>query len=122
MSVNKTILIGNTGKDPEVKVIGESKVCNVSIATSEKYKGETKTTWHNLQFWGKLAEIVEKYVKKGDQIYVEGQLDYRDYETKDGQKKSITVINCRELKMLGSKSKEKQAEKQAEKEDYDPFN
>lgn len=107
MSVNKVILVGNIGKDPEIRTAGEIKVANVSLATTEKYKdkkGETvnKTEWHNLVFFGKLAEIVEKWVKKGSMIYVCGKLEHNSYE-KDGVKKYFTQVNCNEMKMLGGK-------------------
>ena len=74
--LNKVILIGNVGKEPEVRAFPDTKVANLTLATTEKYKDkqgnlQDATEWHNLQVWDKLAEIVEKYVKKGAQIYVE---------------------------------------------------
>jgi single-strand DNA-binding protein len=108
-SVNKVILIGRVGKDPEVRTLENStKVATLSLATSEKYKdkqsGEQKenTEWHNLVFWKALADIVEKYVKKGHQIYIEGKLRTRSWE-KDGVKKYTTEIVVENLTMLGSK-------------------
>ena len=90
--LNKVILIGNVGKEPEVRAFPDTKVANLTLATTEKFKDkqgnlQDATEWHNLQVWGKLAEIVEKYVKKGAQIYVEGKIkqesykSYRDWET-----------------------------------------
>ena len=106
--LNKVILIGNVGKDPETRKFADTMVCNLTLATTEKFKdkdGNLKdaTEWHNLQIWGKLGEIAEKYVKKGSQIYVEGKIKQRAYETEKGQKKYITEIIVNELKLLGKK-------------------
>ena len=107
--INKVILLGNVGKDPEIKYFdNESSVANFSLATSEAYtnkNGEkvTNTEWHNVQAWRGLAKIVEKYVKKGDLIYIEGRIKTRSYDDKDGNKKYITEILADEIKMLGSR-------------------
>ena len=106
--LNKVILIGNVGKDPETRKFADTMVCNLTLATTEKFKdkdGNLKdaTEWHNLQIWGKLGEIAEKYVKKGSQIYVEGKIKQRAYETESKQKKYITEIIVNELKLLGKK-------------------
>ena len=106
--LNKVILIGNVGKDPETRKFADTMVCNLTLATTEKFKdkdGNLKdaTEWHNLQIWGKLGEIAEKYVKKGSQIYVEGKIKQRVYETESKQKKYITEIIVNELKLLGKK-------------------
>jgi len=107
--INKVILLGNVGKDPEIKYFdNESSVANFSLATSETYtnkNGEkvTNTEWHNVQAWRGLAKIVEKYVKKGDLIYIEGRIKTRSYDDKDGNKKYITEILADEMKMLGSR-------------------
>jgi len=110
MSVNKVILIGHLGKDPEVRYLpnGEA-VANVSIATSETWKDKSgekqeKTEWHNLVFYKRLAEIVGEYLKKGSQIYVEGRLQTRKWQTKEGQDRYTTEIVVNEMKMLGGKS------------------
>ncbi|MFZ2300629.1 MAG: single-stranded DNA-binding protein [Gallionella sp.] len=110
MSVNKVILIGHLGKDPEVRYMpnGEA-VANVSIATSENWKDKSgekqeKTEWHNLVFYKRLAEIVGEYLKKGSQIYVEGRLQTRKWQTKEGQDRYTTEIVVNEMKMLGGKS------------------
>lgn len=107
--VNKVILVGNCGKDPETRYLASgSAVTNLSIATSESWKdkqsGEQKekTEWHNLVFFGKLAEIVGEYVKKGSQIYVEGSLQTRKWQDKEGNDRYSTDIKCHELQMLGS--------------------
>lgn len=111
--LNKVILIGNVGADPEVKAVGESKVANLTLATSETYKdkqGEKKTAteWHRLVIWRGLAEIVEKYVKKGTSLYVEGKLQTRSWEDKDGNKKFTTEIVVDTLKMLGGGQKKEE--------------
>ena len=108
MSVNKVILIGNVGNDPEVKYIKEDvPVAKFSLATSESYKkdGEkvTNTEWHNIVVWRGLAKVVENYVKKGSKLYIEGKLTHRKFE-QDGQTKYFTEIVCRELQMLDSKN------------------
>ena len=106
--LNKVILIGNVGKDPETRKFADTMVCNLTLATTEKFKdkdGNYKdaTEWHNLQIWGKLGEIAEKYVKKGSQIYVEGKIKQRMYEPENGQKRYITEIIVSELRLLGKK-------------------
>jgi single-strand DNA-binding protein len=106
--INKVILIGNVGKDPEVKVISDSlKIAKFSVATSESYtdkKGEkiTTTQWHNCVVWNKQADIVEKYVTKGMQLYIEGKLNYSKSE-KDGETKYFTEIIVNEFRFVGKK-------------------
>lgn len=102
MSVNKVILVGRCGKDPEVRMVGENKVANFTIATTEKYKDREETEWHNVSIWGKLAEVVEKYVGKGSQIYVEGRIKTEKY-TKDGQDKFLTRILASSIQLLGKR-------------------
>lgn len=106
---NKVQLIGNLGMDPEVKSLdGGKKLAKMSIATNENYKnakGEkvTETQWHNLIAWGKTAEIVEKFLKKGSEVAVEGKLINRNYTDKEGIKRYVTEIEVSELLMLDSK-------------------
>ncbi len=108
MAVNKVILIGNVGKDPEVRHLESGvSVARFTLATNEKYTNKSgekveTTEWHNIVVWRKLADIVEKYVKKGNQIYLEGKITYRTYE-KDGQTKYFTEIVANNMQMLGSK-------------------
>jgi single-strand DNA-binding protein len=96
--VNKVILLGNIGKDPEIRAIESGRrVATFPLATSETYKDKNGdrqevTEWHNVVFWGPVVDIVEKYVKKGSQIYVEGKLRTRSYESKEGVKKYTTEI------------------------------
>ncbi|RHJ76889.1 single-stranded DNA-binding protein [Parabacteroides sp. AM08-6] len=121
MSVNKVILLGHTGKDPEVKDVAGTKVANISLATTEK--GYTlqngtqvpeRTEWHNLIFWKGLAEVVEKYVKKGSQIYIEGKIKTRQYEDKTGSKRYVTEIFVDKLELLGSRPTQQEASPQPE--------
>ena len=107
MSVNKVILIGNVGKDPEIKYLENgTPFCTITLATTESYKNKSgekveNTDWHNVALWRGLAEIAQKYVKKGSQIYVEGRIRYRSYDDKDGVKKYITEIIADNLRLLG---------------------
>jgi len=109
MSVNKVILIGNVGKDPDVRYMENNvAVAKFPLATSETYKksnGETvkNTDWHNIVLWRGLAQVAEKYVKKGSQIYIEGRIKSRSYEDKDGVKKYITEIVGDNMTLLGKR-------------------
>ncbi len=109
-SVNKVILVGNLGRDPEVRTFPSGdRVANCTMATTESWKdkqtGERRelTEWHRLTFRGGLAGIVEQYLRKGSQIYVEGSIRSRKYTDKDGIEKSITEINVSDMTMLGSR-------------------
>lgn len=112
MSVNKVILVGNVGKDPETKYLeGGTAVTRFTLATSEVYKNKegekiTNTDWHNITLWRGLAEIAEKYVKKGSQLYIEGRIRYRTYTDQDGNTKYYTEIVADVMQMLGRKSDE----------------
>lgn len=105
--VNKVIIVGNLGKDPEVKAVGQNTVANFSLATSESYtkdgQKQEKTEWHKIVAWGKLAELAGQYLKKGRQVYVEGKLQTREYE-KDGQKRYSTEIVANNITFLGGGS------------------
>jgi single-strand DNA-binding protein len=106
---NSVQLIGRLGKDPEVKAYGDNKKkASFSIATTDSYKnakGEKveDTQWHNIVIWGSLVGVAEKYLRKGQEICVEGKLVHRVYETSTGEKRYITEINANDLLMLGSK-------------------
>jgi single-strand DNA-binding protein len=110
-SLNKVTLIGNLGNDPEVRsTTGGNRVATFSLATSRSWNDasgnkQEKTEWHRCVVWNtkssQLADIVEKYVKKGDKLYVEGRIEYRQWQDKDGQTRYSTEINVRELIMLG---------------------
>ena len=110
-SVNKVIVVGNLGRDPETRYMPDgAAITNVSVATSfqwtDKASGEKKeeTEWHRVVFRGKLAEIAGEYLKKGSQVYVEGRLRTRKWQDKDGQDRYTTEIMATEMKMLGSRS------------------
>jgi len=110
-SLNKVTLIGNLGNDPEIRsTTGGNRVASFSLATSRSWNNQQgdkqeKTEWHKCVVWNskgsQLADIVEKYVKKGDKLYVEGRIEYRQWQDKDGQTRYTTEINVRELIMLG---------------------
>lgn len=105
-TVNKVILLGHAGKDPEIRsTTGGTLVANVTLATSERFKEEERTEWHNLVAYKRAAEILRDYVKKGSQLYVEGKLTTRSWEDKNSGKKAyrsevivfdITLLNSRE--------------------------
>ncbi len=109
MSVNKAILIGNVGKDPEVRHLeGGTSVARFTLATSDSYKNKSgeivkNTEWHNIVAWRQLAEIAEKYIRKGSQIYVEGKITNRQYDDKDGNKRFINEIVADNIRLLGKK-------------------
>ena len=106
---NKVQLIGNVGNEPEITNLESGKkVAKFSIATNESYKdsnGEkvTNTQWHNIVAWGKIAEIIEKYVGKGKEVALEGKLTSRSYETKEGEKRYVTEVVVDEILLLGIK-------------------
>ena len=112
-SLNKVTLIGNLGSDPEVRATpGGNRVAQFSLATSRTWNDQSgtkqeKTEWHRCVVWNtkgsQLADIVERYVKKGDKIYVEGRIEYRQWQDKDGQTRYSTEINVRELILLGGR-------------------
>ena len=114
-SLNKVILIGNLGADPEVRSTNNgSRVATLSVATSRQWTGnggekQEKTEWHRVICWnnkgsgGGLADVAEKYLKKGDKVYVEGRLEYRTWEDREKQTRYVTEIIARELIMLGSR-------------------
>ena len=108
MSLNKVMLIGNVGKDPEIRSANGTPVASFPLATTEVFSSKTgqrqeHTEWHNVVVWRGLAEIVEKYVKKGTSLYIEGRIRSRSYDGKDGVKRYITEIVCDSLRLLGRK-------------------
>ena len=118
-SVNKVIIVGNLGKDPETRYAPSGDaVTNIVVATTETWKdkasGEKReaTEWHRVVMFGKLAEIAGQYLKKGSQVYLEGKLKTRKWQDKDGQDRYTTEINADEMKMLGSKGDGQQQEGQ----------
>lgn len=109
MSVNKVILVGHVGHDPEVRYIeSNTPVCNLRIATSEVYKNKngdrvSNTEWHTVVLWRGLAEVAEKYVRKGSQIYIEGKIRTRAWDDKEGNKRYSTEIVADVLQLLGKR-------------------
>ena len=105
-SLNKAMLIGNVGSDPEVRSTASgTRLAKMSLATNRQWTNkdgseQEKTEWHRLTVWGKLVDVVERYVKKGDRLYVEGRIEYSESES-DGQKKYWTNVNVFEMVMLG---------------------
>ena len=124
MSLNKVMLIGRVGGNPQIRTVGDQKVASFSLATSEKYKGKDgnlveSTEWHNISFWGKPAEVVERYVTSGSQLFIEGKIKTEKYTDKEGTEKFITRILGSSLQLLGSKS-ESPAQPQQEQKRFDP--
>src|SRR5229473_4588921 len=110
MSVNKVILVGRLGRDPETRYTGAGQaVCNFSLATSETYKDKNgerqkRTEWHKIVVWGKQAEIAQQYLKKGSLIFLEGRIQSREWQDKEGQKRTSFEIVANNFRMLGSRS------------------
>ncbi len=106
-SLNKVTLIGNLGKDPELRYTqSQQPFAKFSLATKDVFTTQSgekreKTEWHNIVIWGKQAEIAQKYLTKGKQVYIEGSIEYRDYEDQNGQKRYTTDIKCSRFLMLG---------------------
>lgn len=109
MSLNKVLLIGNVGREPEVKYVAESKVATFSVATSEKYKergsGQVKenTEWHTVVAWRNQAEFVEKYIHSGSQVYIEGQIKTRKWKDQSGADRYSTEIQAQSVQLLGKR-------------------
>jgi single-strand DNA-binding protein len=110
--VNKVIIVGNVGRDPEVRYTQSGKaVASFSVATSERFQdkdgqNQERTEWHRVVAWGRLAEICGEYLRKGKQIYVEGRLQTRDWEDKDGHKRYTTEVIANVMQMLGRRGED----------------
>ena len=111
-SLNKAMLIGNVGSDPEIRTTaGGARVAQFSLATSRRWNDrngqqQEKTEWHRVVAWDKpfpLVDVIEKYLKKGERVYVEGEIEYRTYDDKDGNTRYVTEIRAREVLLLGSR-------------------
>ena len=108
-SLNKAMIIGNLGRDPEVRYLQSGQaVVNFTVATNERYQDkegewQEKAEWHRVVIFGKQAEVAGKYLNKGSRVYIEGRLQTRDWEDKDGQKRYTTEIVCRNMIMLGGR-------------------
>lgn len=110
MSVNKAILVGRLGRDPETRYTsGGQAVCNFTVATDETYKDragerQKRTEWHRIVVWGKLAEICQQYLKKGSLVFLEGRIQTRQWDDRDGNKRTTTEIVASGMRMLGPKA------------------
>ena len=109
MSVNKVILVGRLGKDPETRYTSSGQaVCNFSMATDETYKDragerQKRTEWHRIVIWAKQAEIAQQYLRKGSLIYLEGRIQTRQWDDREGQKRTTTEIVATNFRMLGGR-------------------
>ena len=117
--INKVILVGNVGADPEVRSLESGvKTARLRVATTERFfnrqtnESSEQTEWHTVIFWRGLADVVDKYVRKGSQIYVEGSIHYRDWQGNDGQRHFVTEITASELKLLGRRTEGGQQQQQ----------
>lgn len=115
MSINKAILLGNVGADPQVRDVNGTKVAQLSLATSEKAYTKRdgtqvpeRTEWHRIVIWGALADVVEHYVSKGSKLYIEGRITNRSYTDKDNVTRFISEVICEKMEMLGSKPQAQQ--------------
>jgi single-strand DNA-binding protein len=125
--VNKVILVGNLGKDPEVRYLeGGVAVAKFPLATSESYKGKDgnrvdQTEWHNVVLWRGLAEVAEKYLHKGSSVYIEGKIRTRSWDDKEGNKRYSTEIVADQMTMLGKKSEDGHSSEPAFKQEEPSF-
>ena len=108
MSINKVILVGRSGSEVNVRTVGDQKVASFNLATSERFKGKDgnmveQTEWHSITIWGKLAEVAEKYVVKGTQLYLEGKIKTEKYTDNEGHDKYVTRIIANTMQLLGGK-------------------
>ena len=127
--INKVILVGTLGRDPEMRYTAAGKaIASTSLATNESWKDKNtgekqeRTEWHNLTFFGPLAEIAEKYLKKGSQIYAEGMIRTDKYVDKQGVEKYATKIHVHDMQMLGSKNDGATGNHSAPNQPHDPAN
>jgi single-strand DNA-binding protein len=116
--VNKVILIGNVGADPVIRCFDNgNQVARVCLITSERYKDKDgnkreQSELHNVEAWGQPAGIIDQYVRKGDRLYIEGQLHYEEYTSQNGEKRQRTTIRLRELKLLTPKQKQEETQQE----------
>lgn len=129
-SLNKALVIGNLGTDPEVRSTNTgTRVATLSVATSRRWTSRSgeqqeKTEWHRIVCWDKMAEICERYLKKGDRVYIEGRIEYRQWEGQDGQTRYTTEIRAMEMIMLGSgagRDTYSQGQPAGSRSDYEDF-
>lgn len=114
MSVNQVVILGRTGRDPEVRMAGQNKVATFSLCTGGKYKTNDgreidDTAWHNIVAWRNLADLAEKYIRKGSQLLVIGRLTYRKYTGNDGVERNVTEIIADKIELCGGKQESQSA-------------
>lgn len=122
-SLNKAIILGRLGQDPDIKKTNNSTVANLSIATSEKYKDKSgqmqeQTEWHRVTLWGRMAEIAEQYLAKGSLVLIEGKIQTRKWQDQSGADRYTTEIIGRELKMIGGKNDNQQSQSSYKQPDF----
>ncbi len=128
LGVNKVILVGNLGKDPEIKSLGNGRSrASFTLATNESYKNKegervTNTEWHNIVLWTPVAEIAERFLRKGSSVYMEGKLVNRSYEDKEGNTRYVSEVVVRDLVMLDSKSQNDTTRKEETTPEYQTNN
>lgn len=120
-SINSVQLMGRLGKEPELKTLGETFVCNFSLATSRKVKGEEVTDWHQVTAWGKTAEVAAKHLNKGDPVHLSGHIEYQTYHDKDGVKKYATKIVAEKLTFVPTRVGKENAPEGAKLENLEPL-
>lgn len=126
MSLNKVMIIGNLGRDPEVRQAGENKVANFTVAITERFtdhsgQRQERTEWVNVVVWRKLAEIAQQYLRKGSQVYVEGRLQTRSWDDQNGQKKYMTEVVADNFQMLGRRGDQEEISYPAGHPKHDGF-
>lgn len=124
--MNKVILSGNLGQDPELRQIGDKNVTSFSLATTKRYKTKTgekakKTEWHNVKAWGKKGEVINQYLKKGSSVLIEGELQYEKWEDKNGNKRQRATVVLNDFEFIGGKTEAQPQTAQATKEEPDDF-
>lgn len=111
-NVNKAILVGRVGKDPDVRQTPAGlKVCNFSLATSKKVKGEDQTQWHRITAYDKIADIISQYVRKGSLLYIEGEIKYGKYTNRDGIEQNTTDIVVHQVQMIGPRPQQEEVQR-----------
>lgn len=126
MSLNKVMIIGNLGRDPEIRQAGENKVANFTVAVTERFtdragQRQERTEWVNVVVWRKLAEIAQQYLRKGSQVYVEGRLQTRSWDDQNGQKKYMTEVVADNFQMLGRRDEQEETSYPAGHPKHDGF-
>ena len=121
-SFNKIIIVGHLGRDPLLRYTPQSTaVCDFSVATSEKRGGEESVTWFKVSVWGRQAEVVSQYVKKGDPLYIEGRLKQTEYTDKEGEKRTVLEVNASDIQFIKGRDSNEAPAPKPKTDDDDPF-